>query len=299
MKKIQEIQYGAFNGWLVLFLLLLFVLLGTFLCIGGMQAHSPVSVGGGFLFAIFFFIALKGFTVLNPNEAAMLMFMGNYQGTLSEAGFWYYPFWYSSDKVSTKIYSHETGSIKVNDKAGNPIEIGAVVLWKVQNVAQAKLGVDNYISIIKQQAESALRTIASKYRYDHVSADDTSGETTLRDGQDVVARELSTEVGNRIAVAGLEVYEARITSLAYAPEIAGAMLQRQHAEATLAARQKLIDGVVKIVQGAIKELSQPKDGELGMALAMTDEKKADMAANLMLVLAADHGVQPVVNVGTK
>jgi regulator of protease activity HflC (stomatin/prohibitin superfamily) len=252
-------------------------------------------------------IMVVGFFTLQPNEARVLVLFGEYKGTVREPGFhWGNPFYsrvqlaskqplvgaglkaMSRFKVSLRARNFTSEKLKVNDKRGNPVEIAAVVVWRVQDTAQAMFDVQEYESYVRVQSESALRHLASLYAYDHGDVD----EVTLLSGVDEVSVALKKELQVRLAKAGVEVDEARLTHLAYAPEIAQAMLRRQQAEAVIAARQKIVHGAVSMVDMALKDLANKHVVELD------DERKAAMVSNLMVVLCGESEVHPVVNTGT-
>ncbi|MFG2036606.1 SPFH domain-containing protein [Dactylosporangium sp. NPDC048998] len=232
-------------------------------------------------------VILTGFTVVNPNEARVIQFFGRYVGTVSEAGFhWTVPLT-AKRRLSRRVRNFETDRLKVSDADGNPVEIAAVVVWRVADTFKASFGVDDHISYVAVQAEAAVRHLATSYPYE--SHED--GRASLREGN-VVSEELTTELGERVALAGVEVLESRITHLAYAPEIAQAMLARQQASAIVGARYKIVEGAVGMVQSALERL-----GEL-QVVELDEERKAQMVANLLVVLCGDRNVQPVVNTGT-
>jgi regulator of protease activity HflC (stomatin/prohibitin superfamily) len=232
-------------------------------------------------------LIFSGFAVVNPNEARVIQFFGRYVGTISKAGFhWTIPLT-AKRKLSLRVRNFETARLKVSDADGNPVEIAAVVVWKVVDTAKAAFGVDNHVQYVAVQAEAAVRHLATSYPYE---AHD-SGRTSLREGT-VVAEELTVELGERVALAGVEVLESRITHLAYAPEIAQAMLARQQASAIVGARFKIVEGAVGMVQGALERLSELHVVELD------EERKAQMVSNLLVVLCGDRNAQPVVNTGT-
>ncbi|MEV8517233.1 SPFH domain-containing protein [Dactylosporangium sp. NPDC051484] len=232
-------------------------------------------------------VILSGFTVVNPNEARVIQFFGRYVGTVSEAGFhWTVPL-STKRRLSRRVRNFETDRLKVSDADGNPVEIAAVVVWRVVDTFKASFGVDDHISYVAVQAEAAVRHLATSYPYE--SHED--GRASLREGN-VVSEELTTELGERVALAGVEVLESRITHLAYAPEIAQAMLARQQASAIVSARYKIVEGAVGMVQSALERL-----GEL-QVVELDEERKAQMVANLLVVLCGDRNVQPVVNTGT-
>lgn len=256
--------------------------------IAAMQANTPLS---GVLFFVFGFIALfclGGLFVINPNEARVLQLFGDYVGTAKEDGLrWANPF-YTKRSVMLRVRNFESAKLKVNDHDGNPIEIGAVVVWKVVDTAEACFEVDNYEHYMTVQTEAAIRNLASHYPYDaHIE-----GEVSLRGSTDEVAGRLKAEIQARLEKAGVRVIEARISHLAYAPEIASAMLRRQQAGAIIAARQKIVEGAVGMVEQAL-DLLQKSD-----RVKLDEERKAAMVSNLLVVLCADREAQPVVNAGS-
>ena len=233
-------------------------------------------------------LCLAGLFVVNPNEAKVVQLFGSYVGTVRESGFkWMNPFT-TRRKVSQRIRNFETPKLKVNDHVGNPIEIAAVVVWKVTDTAEAVFEVDNYENFVHVQSESALRNLATAYPYD-AHAD---GEMALRSHTAEIAGELKKEIQDRLTKAGIEVIEARISHLAYAPEIAGAMLRRQQATAIVAARQKFVEGAVGMVEMALEQLAKKN------VVTLDDERKAAMVSNMLVVLCSDQHTQPVVNTGT-
>jgi regulator of protease activity HflC (stomatin/prohibitin superfamily) len=232
-------------------------------------------------------VLATGFTVVNPNEARVVQFFGRYVGTIVDAGFhWTLPF-STKRRLSLRVRNFETARLKVSDADGNPVEIAAVAVWRVVDTAKAAFGVDNHISYVSVQAEAAVRHLATSYPYE---AHD-SGRASLREGN-VVAEELTNELGERVALAGVEILETRITHLAYASEIAQAMLARQQASAIVAARFKIVEGAVGMVQNAL-ELLREQD-----VVELDEERKAQMVSNLLVVLCGDRNAQPVVNAGT-
>jgi regulator of protease activity HflC (stomatin/prohibitin superfamily) len=233
------------------------------------------------------FLFLTGFYSLQPNEAAAVLLFGNYKGTDKNSGLRWVPFWYTRKKVSLRVRNLLSETLKVNDKRGNPIEIAAVVVWRVTDTAKALFDVDRYESFVQIQVETAIREIASHFSYDHAE----EGEPTLRADGDQVAALLRDKLNERITLAGLIVDEAKISHLAYAPEIAGAMLRRQQAEAVLAARRLIVQGAVEMVEGALQQLSE-RD-----LVKLDDDRKAAMVSNLLIVLVGDRDAQPVVNTG--
>ena len=248
-------------------------------------------VGGTILAAVAFvveIVCLKGLLIVNPNEGQVLQLFGTYVGTLRKQGFfWVNPFT-NRRKISLRVRNFETSKLKVNDLEGNPIEIAAVVVWYVIDSAEAVFQVDSYENFVQVQSESALRTLATSYAYDsHVA-----GQMSLRSHIAETAEQLKKEIQDRLTKAGVEVVEARISHLAYAAEIAGAMLQRQQASAIIAARQTIVEGAVSIVQMALDQLSERKVVELD------PERRAAMVSNLLVVLCGERSPQPVVNAGS-
>jgi len=233
----------------------------------------------------------KGFFMLQPKEAAVLTLFGAYRGSVKKSGLlWTNPF-YSRRKISLRTRNLTGDTLKVNDKRGNPVEIGAVLVWRVEDTARASFDVEDYESFVRIQSESAVRHLASLYAYDE-GDDETGREITLRSGIEEVSRALRNELQERIAQAGVTIEEAKLTHLAYAPEIAGAMLRRQQAEAVISARKKIVHGAVTMVDMALRELSDKQ------VVVLDDERKAAMVSNLLVVLCGERDTQPVVNAGT-
>ena len=242
----------------------------------------------GVLLLIGSIIGLGGVTTVAPNEARVVQLFGRYRGTIHAAGLhWVNPFT-SRKKISRRIRNHETSVLKVNDADGNPIEISAVVVWQVADTAQASFEVDDYVDFVKIQTETAVRYIANHYPYDGLG----NTELSLRDNNEEITRQLAQEVADRVQAAGVHVIETRITHLAYASEIAQAMLQRQQASAVVAARTEIVEGAVGMVDLALNRLRAQGIVELD------EERKAQMVSNLLVVLCADQATQPVVNTGT-
>ena len=308
------------NGWimLVIWVLLLLADIGLLIRVitllnaqteggaqpAGLVAAAVLLVAPGLPFII---VMLSGLFTLQPNEARVLLLFGAYKGTVKEPGLhWANPFYsngagkfnvktapadafkFGRNKISLRRRTYNGSALKVNDKRGNPIEIAAVVVWRVADTAQAMFDVDNYQTYMQTQSESALRHLASLYSYD----DGEENESTLRGNVEEISRALCSELQDRLAKAGLVVDEARLTHLAYAPEIAQAMLRRQQAEAVIAARQKIVHGAVSMVDMALKDLADKH------VVALDDERKAAMVSNLMVVLCGESEVHPVVNTGT-
>lgn len=245
-------------------------------------------LAGAIALLVAWIISLSGFFTLQPNEARALILFGGYLGTERRSGFhWTNPF-ATKTKISLRARNFNTPKLKVNDLRGNPIEIGAVVVWRVADTAEALFDVDNYQEFVSVQSESAVRMVASRFAYD----DGEEGETTLRSGLDEISHALQQELQSRLATAGVVIEETRLIHLAYAPEIAQAMLRRQQAEAVIAARTKIVHGAVSMVEMALDELSSKKIIELDA------ERKAAMVSNLLIVLCSETETQPVINTGT-
>ncbi len=251
---------------------------------------NPFVIAATVIFAISGVIGFIGLIIVNPNEACVLVLFGKYSGTIKDNGFyWVNPF-YTKKKLSLRARNIDSQPIKVNDKVGNPIMIGVVLVWKVENTYKAAFEVDNYIEFVRINTESAIRKLAHSYPYDNF--DDEQKEISLRGGGDEINHVLENEIRERLTLAGINVMEARISNLAYSSEIAGAMLQRQQATAVVAARMKIVEGAVSMVEMALEQLSKKKIVELD------DEKKAVMVSNLLVVLCGDKAASPVVNTGT-
>lgn len=259
------------------------------LLIGGIAAEAPLAIVIAIPLGILSIFLMTGLFVVNPNEAKVLQLFGDYKGTVRKPGLrWVNPF-YSKRTVSVRVRNFESQRLKVNDHSGNPIEIAAVVVWRVVDTAEALFHVDNYDNFVHVQSEAAVRNLSTSYPYDaHVD-----GEISLRSHTSEVAEHLKTEIQDRLAQAGVEVIEARISHLAYAQEIAHAMLQRQQASAVIAARTKIVEGAVGMVEMALERLAQQSLVELD------NDRKAAMVSNLLVVLCSDRGSQPVISAGTQ
>lgn len=255
----------------------------------GMDAGHPAPwFVGAVVTALACVLTMPGFFTVPPNTARVLLLFGRYVGTVRDGGFhWTNPF-YTKKSVSLRAHTLNGERLKVNDKSGNPIEIAAVVVWRVRDTAQAVFDVENYDEFVHIQSETAVRHLASTHPYDG----GTDAEPSLRGSGDKVAVELRDELQARLAMAGIEVIEARLSHLAYAPEIAGAMLRRQQAAAVIAARQKIVEGAVGMVEMALQHLNE-RD-----VVHLDDDKKATMVSNLLVVLCGEQNAQPVVNAGT-
>ncbi len=276
---------GTFNG---IFMLLVMLGLAVLMVFSILAARAPaIAVPAGLALA---FVA-GGFFMLQPNEAGVLTLFGDYSGTERTPGLrWTWP-WLIRKKVSVRARNHNVDTLKVNDKRGNPVEIAAVVVWRVEDTAQALFDVEDFENFVRVQSESALRHVATRYNYDE-GEEHEAGEITLRAGADTVADALCEELQARVNLAGVKIEEAKLTHLAYAPEIAGAMLRRQQAEAVISARTKIVTGAVSMVEMALKHLSEKNVVELD------DERRAAMVSNLMVVLCSERDTQPIVNTGT-
>lgn len=288
----EKVTVGG-NGWFHLVLTLAMMALAGLFVIFAISMDSPWFLLIAIPIGILSLVWCAGFFTLQPNEANLLTFFGPYIGTVRKDGFyWVNPF-YSKRKISLRARNLEGAKLKVNDKRGNPIEIGVVVVWRVENTAAALFDVQAYEEYVQIQSESAVRHLAGAYAYDHGSGDDAdTNELTLRDSTEEVSATLLQELRDRLHKAGVEVDEARITHLAYAPEIASVMLRRQQAEAIIAARQKIVHGAVSMVEMALRELSEKEIVELD------PERKASMVNNLLVILCGESEARPVVNAGT-
>ena len=285
----QERVVQALSGWLMLFVTILLYAAALAVLLTGIRGH----MGGGFILLVPLLIAAAvltscGFFTLQPNEAAVLVLFGAYRGTVRDSGFFFTNPFNRRLKISLRARNFNGEKLKVNEKRGNPIEIAAVVVWRVQDTAQAMFDVDSYDNYVNIQSESAVRHVASSYAYD----DGEPNEVTLRGGADEVSAALTRELQERLAKAGVQVEEARLTHLAYAPEIAQAMLRRQQAEAVIAARQKIVHGAVSMVEMALNELSAKR------VVVLDEERKAAMVSNLLVVLCGESEAHPVINTGT-
>ncbi|MFD7403773.1 SPFH domain-containing protein [Streptomyces sp. NPDC059866] len=290
--RVREFTAHSIGGGLALLLGLIGLLAG----IGMAVSASAVSGAGakatliivGVLVGISAFVAMCGLNMVAPGEARVVQLFGRYRGTIRQDGLrWVNPLT-SRTKISTRVRNHETAVLKVNDAYGNPIELAAVVVWKVEDTAQATFEVDDYIEFVSTQTEAAVRHIAIEYPYD---AHDEDG-LSLRGNAEEITEKLAVELHARVEAAGVQIIESRFTHLAYAPEIASAMLQRQQAGAVVAARRQIVDGAVGMVEAALARITEQDIVELD------SERKAAMVSNLMVVLCGDRSAQPVLNTGT-
>ena len=284
---LQEKLHRSANGYGALVVLLGLAAACIFGFFRGAMSASPLLAVAMILGGFAAILLLKGLFIVNPNEGRVLQLFGTYVGTVREPGLrWTNPF-YSKDTVSLRVRNFETAQLKVNDHSGSPIEIGAVVVWNVEDSAKSVFEVQDADGFVRIQSEAALRNLASRFPYEPHAA----GEISLRSHPEEIADKLRAEIQERVSKAGVHVEEARISHLAYAPEIAQAMLRRQQAIAVIAARQKIVEGAVSMVDMALKGLAQ-------QGIVNLDEKqKAEMVGNLLVVLCADRDTHPMVNVG--
>lgn len=285
----KEKGITALPGLVMLFLMLLLLVVGFWLLISGAKTeqHAGSLFAGALCIVIGGFLT-QGFMSVQPNTAYVMTLFGKYMGTVKLQGLqWANPF-YAKVRISLRVRNFETTQLKVNDKDGNPIEIAAVVVWKVVDTAEASFMVDNYENYVKVQSEGALRNMATAYPYDAHN----ELEKSLRANVGEISTHLRDELHERLQVAGVETVEARISHLAYAPEIAASMLQRQQASAIIAARQKIVEGAVGMVEMALERLARNN------VITLDDERKAAMVSNLLVVLCGERAAQPVVNAGT-
>jgi len=285
---IKEIERKYASGYLALLVLPVLFILNGWMFFSGVQTENTYLILPAVLVAIVLLICFGGFFMVHPNQARVLTLFGTYVGSARDTGLrWANPF-YAKKAVSLRVRNFDCDPLKVNDSSGNPIEIAAVVVWKVVDSAEASFEVDDYISFVEIQTEAALRNLATSYPYESHSGD----QIALRSNQQEVAEQLKMEVQDRLEKAGVEVIEARISHLAYAQEIASAMLKRQQAQAIVAARRTIVDGAVGMVKLALDELK-----EQGV-IELDDERKAAMVSNLLVVLCAQENAQPVLNTGS-
>ena len=289
LKISRERPAATMSGYLMLLLLLVVIAVGAYLIVHGVSVHSPMIVGNAaWITGLAALFIACGFFMLQPNQGAAITLFGDYRGTDRATGLrWVLP-WMMRRKVSVRANNFISDRIKVNDLRGNPIEMAAQIVWRVVDTAQALFDVDDYKEFVKVQVEAAIRAIGSRYPYD----DFEHLEITLRGNHDEVGAELRNELIARLSVAGITVDECGFTHLAYAQEIAGAMLRRQQAQAVVAARKTLVEGAVGMVEMALDALSEKNVVELD------DERRAAMVSNLMVVLCGERDTQPVVNTGT-
>jgi regulator of protease activity HflC (stomatin/prohibitin superfamily) len=273
------------NGYIMLFVVLLLLFGGLALLI---RMQSPIAA----FMILAGFIMIPGFVLVNPNGSRVLLLFGKYIGTIKNNGlFWVNPF-YAKKKISLRARNFDSERLKVNDKLGNPIIISTILVWRVSDTHKAAFDVDNYEHFVKIQTDAAVRKLASMYPYDNFADEGLDEDITLRSSMEEVNHALESELTERLSIAGIEVLEARIGYLAYANEIASAMLKRQQATAIVAARHKIVEGAVSMVEMALNELSKKN------VVDLDDERKAAMVSNLMVILCGDKDASPIVNTGT-
>lgn len=294
MNTSRERPARTYNGYVMLLILLVAIAFAAISVAGGLPPYGAdklvkvLFVGRIVLSAVVGLLVLSGFYMIQPNQAAVVTLFGAYTGTDRTEGLrWVWP-WMMRKKISARAHNVHSDRVKINDLKGNPIDIACNVVWRVADTAQAAFDVDDFKEFVNIQIEAGLRTVGARHPYDDLEEE----ETTLRGSPDVVNHELRVELNERLNVAGIVVDEAGLTHLAYAPEIAGAMLRRQQAEAVIAARAKLVMGAVSMVEMALAKLSEDEIVELD------DERRATMVSNLMVVLCGEREAQPVVNAGT-
>lgn len=280
----EEKIIKTFNGYLMFSVVCLFLLIGIY---GILNQNAWLA--SAFVVVVFF---IKGFFLVNPNFSKVLLLFGKYIGTVKENGFfWANPF-YTKKMISLRASNFDSERVKVNDKLGNPIMISTILVWRVKNTYKAAFEVDNYENFVRVQSDAAVRKLASLYPYDNFEDEGKEEELTLRASVNEVSEALEEELSERLAMAGIEVLEARIGYLAYAEEIANAMLKRQQATAIVAARHKIVEGAVSMVEMALAQLSKKN------IIDLDEERKAAMVSNLMVILCSDKDATPVVNAGT-
>jgi regulator of protease activity HflC (stomatin/prohibitin superfamily) len=284
----SEREIRAMSGWLMLVVLVVVLAGAVYGVIAAASDGAAPAVAAWLLLLVVDAVCFNGLTVVNPNEARVLTLFGVYKGSIKHAGFWWVNPLTSRRRLSLRVRNFESGKLKVNDHDGNPIEIAAVVVWRIVETFEAAFNVDDYEQFVHVQSEAAVRILATTYSYDAHE----EGQLSLRSSVTEISERLRHEVQERLAKAGIDVIEARISHLAYAPEIAGAMLRRQQASAVVAARQRIVEGAVGMVEMALDEISRKGVVELD------EERKAAMVSNLLVVLCSERGVEPVVNTGT-
>jgi regulator of protease activity HflC (stomatin/prohibitin superfamily) len=284
----REKEINGVSGWLMLFLLIAAIVVSVIMLIQAAESEQTVMILVWMAVIAVAGVCIGGLTVVNPNEAKVVLLFGDYKGTLKRQGFWWVNPLTVRRRISLRVRNFESTRNKVNDQDGNPIEIACVVVWKVVETAEALFQVNDYEHFVHVQSESAVRILATSYPYDAHE----EGQMSLRMSTADIAHRLRDEIQERLSKAGVEVIEARITHLAYAPEIASAMLRRQQASAIIAARQKIVEGAVGMVQMALDQLSAKQ------VVQLDEERKATMVSNLLVVLCSDRDAQPIVNTGT-
>jgi regulator of protease activity HflC (stomatin/prohibitin superfamily) len=284
----REKKASATSGWFMLIVLLAALVLTVVWFVGAIREREAVGILGSLLAFMATLVGFNGLTVVNPNDAVVATVLGSYTGSVKAPGFWFINPFSTKRKLSLKVRNFESSKLKVNDHDGNPIEIAAVVVWRVVETAEAMFHVDNFEDFVHVQSEAALRNLATSHPYDAHQ----DGQMSLRSHTQEIAAGLKVEIQERLQQAGVDVVEARISHLAYAQEIASAMLQRQQASAVVAARVKIVEGAVGMVEMALDELGKKN------VIHLDEDKKAAMVSNLLVVLCSDRHTQPVVNTGT-
>ncbi len=285
---LREKEIHGLSGWLMVFLLFAVAVGSVFMLVTAITEQTLLWIILSVVALIIDIVCWAGLTIVNPNEARVVQLFGVYKGSIKEQGFWWVHPLTSRRTVSLRIRNFESSRLKVNDHDGNPIEIAAVVVWRVVETAEAVFHVDDYEHFVHVQSEAAVRNLATTYPYDAHE----EGQMSLRMSAGEISQRMREEIQERLTKAGVEVIEARLSHLAYAPEIASAMLRRQQASAIIAARQKIVEGAVSMVEMALESLSARH------VVALDEERKATMVSNLLVVLCSDRDAQPVVNTGT-
>ena len=285
---LREKEHKASNGLLVLLVGILLIVGSASGFIAGANAEHGPTIVGSVLVLLTTILMMIGLFTVNPNEARVLTLFGKYVGTVRQAGLWFANPFYAKKRISLRVRNFETAKLKVNDNHGNPIEIAAVVVWRVVDSAEALFEVDDYLHYMQTQSESAIRALAQTYPYDAHLVEEVALSTHPAE----VAKGLQAAIQDRLEKAGVNVIEARISHLAYSPEIASAMLRRQQASAIIAARKKIVEGAVGMVENALELISAKS------IVTLDDERKAAMVSNLLVVLCSDRDAQPIVNTGT-
>jgi len=287
METIVEKSSKKYNGFLFLFIVIVASIADVLLLRNGIMTNNDSILWIFIPLLILIFISFGGFMIIQPNDSRVLILFGKYLGTVRDSGFWWVNPFTTKKQVSLRIHNFNSEKIKVNDLHGNPIEIAAVIVWRVVDSARALFDVQNYEQFVAIQSETAIRGLATEYAYD---SNDT--EASLRGNTQEISEQLKKQVQSRLQIAGVEILESRISHLAYAPEIAQAMLRRQQAQAVVAARQKIVEGAVGMVDMALKALSEQH------IVNLDEDKKATMVNNLMVALVSEVQAQPVINTGT-
>src|SRR5262245_15482814 len=284
----QEREIRGVSGWVMVVVLLAVLSGAAFGFVMGARAGNALAIVACTLAIVVAGVCFNGLTVVNPNEAKVVTLFGVYKGSIKTAGFWWVNPLTARRRLSLRVRNFESGKLKVNDHDGNPIEIAAVVVWRLIETFEAAFNVDDYEHFVHVQTEAAVRILATTYSYDAHE----DGQLSLRSSVSEISERLRHEIQERLAKAGINVIEARISHLAYAPEIAGAMLRRQQATAVIAARTRIVEGAVGMVEMALDEISRKG------VVTLDEERKATMVSNLLVVLCSERGVEPVVNTGT-